>query len=400
MSEFNYIAMDNKGARKSGTVDARSRDTAVGLLKEQGYYVLSLDEKKSNLMESFMEVRGVPFGEVVSFTRQFSTMIGAGLAISKALNVLADQTTNQKFKRILSDVLRDVEGGASLATAFGRFPDIFSTTYQSLVAAGEASGRLDEILKRLADTMEAERALRAKFKGAMIYPAIVMIAMVGVFIILMVFVVPKLAALYESMNVDLPVVTKGMIALSAFMTNNLILVLLGMVGFVVGVRYYLHTPGGKTVKSRLSLTLPVFGKINKKKELTEFTRTLGLLVNSAVPIVDALNIVSTVVSSEEYRDGARQAAVAIEKGGTLSNYLKQNESFPPILGNMVATGEETGKLDEILERLADFFDEETQHAVEGLSAALEPIILIMLGAMVGFLIISIITPIYKITASI
>ncbi len=400
MAEFNYIAMDNKGTRKSGTVDARSRDTAVSLLKEQGYYVLSLEEKKSTFMDSFIELRGVPFGDVVSFTRQFSTMIGAGLAISKALNVLAAQTTNNKFRGILNDVLRDVEGGASLAGALGRFPDTFSTTYQSLVAAGEASGRLDEILKRLADTMEAERALRAKFKSAMIYPVIVLIAMGGVFIILMVSVVPKLAQLYESMNIDLPLTTKMMIAVSEFMSNNLILVILGIFGTILGIRYFLHTPGGELLKSRLSLSMPVFGKINKKKELTEFTRTLGLLVNSAVPIVDALNIVSSVVTSEAYREGAKQAAVSIEKGGTLSNYLKQNENFPPILGNMVATGEETGKLDEILERLADFFDEETEHAVESLSAALEPVILILLGAMVGFLIISIITPIYKITASI
>lgn len=399
MSVFEYVAMDNNGNRKTGTVDARSQTSAVSLLKEQGLFVVSLNEKGSPFFESLLEFRGVPFSELVSFTRQFSTMVSAGLSISKALEVLSRQTTNQKFKRLLNDVLRSVEGGASLATALGRYEDTFSKTYQALVRAGESSGKLDVILSRLAETLEAERSLKAKFKGAMIYPAIVFIAMIGVFIVLMIFVIPKLAGMYASLNVELPPVTQAMINVSNFMVNHVLLVLIAGVGGVFGLRVLVKSEAGKDFLSFLSFKLPIFGPLNKKKELTEFTRTLGLLVSSAVPIVDALTIVASVVNSSAFKHGAVDAATAIEKGGTLSGYLKSNESFPPILGNMVETGEETGKLDEILSRLAEFFDSETDHAVKGLSAALEPVILLMLGGMVGFLIISIITPIYKITSA-
>lgn len=400
MPVYKYIAMDKGGARRTGEVDARSKNSAVSLMKEQGYFVISLEKASSPIFGDLFSFRGVPFGEIVTFTRQLATMISAGLSISKSLDVLSQQTTNAKFQKVLGDVLRDVEGGASLANSLGKYPDTFSKTYQALVQAGEASGKLDAILERLADTMEDERELRSKFKGAMIYPTIVMFAMGGVFIILMVFVVPKLADLYESLDVELPAMTQYMITISNFMVDNIIFVLIGLFGMAIGLRYFLKSESFKSFRSRVIFMIPVFGKLTRKKELTDFTRTLGLLITSAVPIVDALHIVSEVVSSKVYTEGALKAAERIEKGGSLSNYLKGDDNFPPILGNMVATGEETGKLDEILAKLAEFFKSETDHAVDGLSAALEPIILIMLGTMVAFLIISIITPIYKITSAI
>lgn len=399
MAIFNYIAVDVNGTRRTGVVDARSTNSAVSLLREQGYHVISLTEKRESVLNEIDLFSRVPYSDVVAFTRQLSTMISAGLSISKALDVLSQQSTNKKFKHSLSGVLRDVEGGASLANAFGRYPDIFSTTYQALVRAGEASGKLDEILSRLAQNMEEERELRSKFKGAMIYPAIVLVAMVGVFIILMIFVIPKLAQMYESLNVELPSMTQFMINMSNFMASNVLIVLLALVGGVIGGRLFWKSAIAFELRAKYAFVVPIFGKINKKKELTEFTRTLGLLVSSAVPIVEALNIVGDVVSSKAFKDGSHNAAVHIEKGGTLSNYLKSDKNFPPILGNMVATGEETGKLDEVLSRLSEFFANETNHAVAGLSAALEPVILILLGGMVGFLIISIITPIYKITSA-
>lgn len=399
MPIYKYVAMDNKGARRTGDVDARTKSSAVSLLKEQGYFVISLNKKSSEFLGGIFSFTGVPFGEVVVFIRQLSTMISAGLSISKALDVLTQQTTNDKFKKILGEVLRDVEGGASLATSLGKHPEAFNRTFQALVEAGEASGKLDEILNRLADTMEEERELKSKFKAAMIYPAIVLVSMGGVFIILMVFVIPKLADLYESMNVELPKMTQIMISTSGFMASHILLLLLAMVAFAAGARYLFKTEGMRAFKAKYALSVPIFGPISKKKELTEFTRTLGLLMSSAVPIVEALHIVSDVVGSQAYTKGALAAAERIEKGGTLSGYLKSDNNFPLILGNMVATGEETGKMDEVLERLAIFFKNETDHAVDGLSAALEPVILILLGTMVAFLIISIITPIYKITAA-
>jgi type IV pilus assembly protein PilC len=400
MSLFSYTASDTSGNKKSGTVDARTRDLAVSLLKTQGLYVIELAEKRRNIRERMGLFTGVPQGEVVAFTRQFSTMISAGLPISRALDVLSNQASNKTMGKIITEVLRDIEGGSSLSMALSRHPQVFPPTYQALVRAGEASGKLDEILKRLASTMEKQRELNAKFKGAMVYPSIVFLAMIGVFVLMMVFVIPKLAEMYKSLNVELPAMTQAMITLSDFMVNNfIVLIILSVAGFM-GARYFLKTESGREVLSNLVFGIPIFGKINRQKEVTDFTRTLSLLIASAIPIVEALNIVAGVMRNKAFRDAAYGAAAAVEKGNALSEYVKTNKVFPPLLGQMVSVGEETGQLDDVLDRVANYLEGEVDHAVKGLSAALEPVILLMLGGMVGFLIISIITPIYKITSSI
>jgi type IV pilus assembly protein PilC len=327
-------------------------------------------------------------------------MISAGLPISRALDVLATQATNKALKKVLTEVLRDIEGGSSLSMALSRHPQSFPPTYQALVRAGEASGKLDEILKRLASTMEKQRELNSKFKAAMIYPSIVFLAMIGVFVLMMVFVIPKLADMYESLNVELPAMTQAMIAVSDFFVENIIILVILAFGAFIGVRYFLRTEAGKEVISNVFFNIPIFGKINKQKEITDFTRTLALLIASAIPIVEALNIVAGVMNNKHYREAAYEAATAVEKGNALSDYVKTNPIFPPLLGQMTSVGEETGQLDEVLDRVANYLEGEVDHSVKGLSAALEPVILIMLGSMVGFLIVSIITPIYKITSEI
>lgn len=399
MPLYNYVATDGNGNKRTGTVDARSSELAVSLLKNQGLFVINLTVKKENILDQLGFLNKVPETEIVSFTRQFSTMISAGLPVSRALDVLSSQAQNKNMKKILSDVLRDVEGGSSLSMAFGRNPQVFSVTYQALVRAGEASGKLDEILKRLADTMEKQRELNSKFKSAMIYPSIVFLAMIGVFVLMMVFVIPKLAEMYKSLNVDLPVMTQLMITTSDFFVKNI--VIMGIIAFAVflGVRSFLRTESGRDMVSAVIFFLPIFGKINKQKEITDFTRTLGLLIASAIPIVEALNIVSGVMRNKVYKAAAISAATAVEKGNTLSDYVKTNSAFPPLLSQMVSVGEETGQLDEVLDRVANYLEGEVDHMVQGLSTALEPVILLMLGGMVGFLIISIITPIYKITSA-
>lgn len=400
MPIFKYVAKDVGGASRSGTVDARTKELALNLLKTQGLFIVSLDEKHESIFEELLSFRGVPKTEVVAFTRQFSTMISAGLPISRALEVLANQIQNNVFKKMLFDVLRSVEGGSSLSSAMGRYPNVFSPTYQALVRAGEASGKLDDILKRLASNMEEERELNSKFKAAMVYPVIIFFAMTGVFFILMVFVIPKLADMYEGLNVPLPKVTQMMIDMSKFMVDHKILIVIGSIAAMILIRYLLKTDQGKYAMTEVTFRLPVFGRINKEKELAQFTRTLSLLMNSAIPIVEALSIVSNVVTSHAFRTAAAEASHQVEKGNSLSSYFKSNPVFPPVVGQMASVGEETGKMDEVLDRVASYYDGEVDHMVKGLSAALEPIILVMLGTMVGFLIISIITPIYKITSAI
>ncbi|GIW69679.1 MAG: type II secretion system protein F [Patescibacteria group bacterium] len=400
MALFTYTAKNMAGKTISGTVDARTKDLAVSLLKSQGLYVISIQEKRETIFDTFLNFRRISQTDVVTFTRQFSTMISAGLPISRALEVLAAQTTSPNFKKVIYDILRNVEGGASLSVALGKYPDVFSVTYQALVRAGESSGKMDVILKRLADNMEAQRELNSRFKGAMIYPAVVMIAMIGVFIVLMVFVVPKLSEMYTNMDVELPKITQIMISTSNFMAKNIVLLLVGIIGGVLALRYYAKSEKGRYYIAEIVMRLPVFGRINKDRDFAQFSKTLALLINSAVPIVEALNIVSTVMSSPTFRAAVLNAAKQVEKGTSLSSFFKASEQFPPLLAQMATVGEETGRMDEVLDRVATYYEGEVDNRVRGLSAALEPIILIMLGVMVGFLIISIITPIYKITSSI
>ena len=400
MAIFKYVAKDIGGTNRYGTVDARTKELALNLLKTQGLTVINLDEKKENFIEILTDFRGVPTGEVVSFTRQLSTMISAGLPISRALEVLAMQTQQMHFKKILMDILRSVEGGSSLSAALGRYEVIFPPTYQALVRAGESSGKMDEILKRLASTMESDREINAKFKGAMVYPIIVFMAMIGVFFILMIFVIPKLADMYKGLNVPLPPVTVAMIVASDFMVKFKFLILIFGIVAVILTRSFFRTEAGRVLLTEVVFRLPVFGKINKEKELAQFVRTLSLLMSSAIPIVDALNIVGTVAMTRAFKTAASEAALQVEKGNPISQYFRSNPLFPAVVSQMAAVGEETGKMDEVLERVASFYDGEVDHLIKGLSAALEPIILVILGGMVGFLIISIITPIYKITSAI
>ena len=399
MAIFNYTAADAQGKKVTGSVDSRSKEVAVNLIKQKGLYLLSIVEKKDTVLDEVLNFRGIPKAEIVGFTRQFSTMVSAGLPISNALEVLVNQTENKVLKKVLYDVLKSVEGGLSLSDALGRHPYVFNVTYQALVGAGESSGNLDIILDRLATKLEESRELEAKFKGAMIYPIIVFITMIAVFFILMIFVIPKLADMYQNLNVELPIVTQVMISSSKFMANHVALILVGIVGSILGVRYFIKSPRGSQIASEILFILPVFGKINRLRDLDQFTSTLSLLLSSAVPIVESLNIVSDVVTNSAYKHAAKEAAMEIERGTELSEYFKTNPIFPPLVAQMAGVGQETGKMDEVLEKISKYFKSELDHLIRGLSTALEPIILVILGIMVGFLIISIITPIYKITSA-
>jgi type IV pilus assembly protein PilC len=400
MPIYSYTAKNNAGGTINGNVEARNQAAAVELVKNQGFTVISIREKAGGMFDALMDFRGVPHGEVVTFTRQLSTMISAGLPISRGLEVLSNQSSNKKFKKIITEILKSVEGGASLSASFSMHPKVFSNTYVSLVKAGESSGKLDIILKKLADNMEAERELNSKFKSAMIYPSIIFIAMVGVVIILMIFVIPKLTEMYEGMQIELPAITKMLIATSEFTIKYIYFILILVFGGVIGLRSFLSSEKGKNLISEVIVKVPVFGKITLMKDYAGFSRTLSLLIGAAVPIVEALNIVSVTMSSMQLRRSIKEAAKQVEKGNSLSSYFKSNSSFPNLLGQMAGVGEETGKMDEVLERVAVYYEGEVDNLVKGLSSALEPVILVMLGGMVGFLIISIITPIYKLTSSI
>ena len=400
MPIYTYTAKNNVGGTVSGDVEARNRETAVGLLKNQGFTVVSIKEKTAGFSDILSDFKNVPQGEVATFTRQLSTMVSAGLPIARALEVLSSQSTNSKLKKIISDVLKSVEGGASLSASFSLYPKVFSNTYVSLVRAGESLGKLDVILKKLADNMEADRELNSKFKSAMIYPIVILVAMMAVMLILMVFVMPKLTTMYEGMQIELPATTKMIINVSNFMAKYIYLILIVIVGLVIVIRSFFSSERGKNFVSEIIGKVPVFGKITLMKDYSSFSRTLSLLINAGVPIVDALNIVSVTMSGMPLRRAIQEAARQVEKGNSLSSFFKSNSAFPPLIGQMMGVGEETGKTDEVLERVAVYYEGEVNNLVKGLSSALEPLILVILGVMVGFLIISVITPIYNLTSAI
>lgn len=400
MAVFNYIAKDATGKQATGIVDASNERNALLLIKTKGLYVISLNKRNQDTLKEYIKnIRGISGKEKVTFTRQLATMVAAGLPLPKSLEVLIEQTVNPQMKRVISDCLRDIEGGSPLSVSVSKFPNVFSPTYRALLRAGEASGKMQEVLLKLADTMEAQQEFKSKFTAALVYPAIVTIAMIGVFIIMMLFVIPKISNMFISMKLELPLPTKMILGLSSFVVGYWWLLAILGVGAFFFYRYFEETQTGKETIATVSFKLPIFGDLNKKKELTEFAQTLALLIGSGIPIVESLHIVSDVLENVLLKISVEKAANSVEKGFSLSKYLKADTNFPPVVGQMVAVGEETGTLDSILLKLSEYYAVETEHTLKGLSTAIEPVVLILLGGMIGVLIISIISPIYKLTSS-
>jgi len=399
--KFKYLARTIDGKVQSGVVESNGQRSAAALVKSQNLTLISLDEEKGgfSLNSLLSGLKGVSLNEVVNFTRQLATMISAGLSLSESLNILKQQIQNPQFKTIIQSVQADVSGGNSFSNALAMYPDVFDTTYISLLTAGEASGNLDDILIRLAEKLEKSRSFKSKLKGAMIYPMIVVIAMTGVMIVMVVFVIPKLTDMYDSLNIELPLPTQILIGISNIVINYWIFIIIGVVGFVVAFSYFKRTVTGKYTLDKIALKIPVFSKITKLGIYTEFTRTLSLLMKSGVSIVDALQIVANSLGNVYFQEEVFEASRKVEKGIPLSEPIISSKYFPPIIGQMIAVGERTGKIDEVLSKTSSYFESEADQAVKNLSTALEPIIMVMLGLMVGTLILSVITPIYKLTSS-
>jgi len=293
--------------------------------------------------------------------------------------------------------MRDVEGGSSLGSALEKYPNLFSPTYISLVKAGESSGNLDKVLERLADRLERTREFRGKVKGAMVYPVIILIAMAVVISALMIFVVPQLSSLYDDFGLALPLQTRLLIGLSDFMVGFWWLILIGIFGGMTLFRKFKKTPAGKRLVDSFTLRLPIFGKLTKQVLLVEFTATLGLLVGAGIHLLDALSILTDAMGNVLFKESLQDVAKKVEKGLPMGTAFEHHEIFPTILSQMVKVGEETGTLDDSLGRLSTYFENESNQTVKGLTTAIEPLIMVILGVSVGFIVFSIITPIYNLT---
>lgn len=399
MKPFNYRARDQQGKLVVGKVEAASVSEAARLLREKGLVVVKLTSGENFLSHVWITIaHRTNTQELATFTRQFSTMITAGLPITNALIILRGQA-KPSMKPVVEQVLADVEGGSSLGAALEKHPKVFSGVYVALIKAGEGGGVLDKVLERLSDNLESQHEFESKVKGAMIYPIIVVIGMLAVAAVMMIFVIPKLLSLFADFNADLPTPTKVLIATSTFMSHYWYVLLLLIAGGVWAFRAFASTQPGREKVDRFKLKIPVFGPLQKEITLTEMTRTLGLLVGAGVSILEALKIVSAVVDNVLIRRALDKSATQVEQGFALAYSFSQDpEIFPPMLFQMLAVGEETGKLDEALLKVSNVFEQESANLVRGLTAAIEPLIMIVLGIGVGFLVIAVILPIYSLTS--
>lgn len=399
MGVFQYKARGPDGKVVKGLVDAPSEAIATRLLHEKQLFVVSLSRGSTSWLAPFSRrFKKIGFTEIVNFTRQLATMITAGLALPEALTILRTQSTNKMFQDMLQDIERQIVGGGTLADALAKYPDQFSSTYTALIRAGESSGTLDQVLTRLADILETQREFRSKVQGAMIYPVIIILGMTVVVFIMMTVVVPKLTDLYKDFNIDLPASTKLLMSMSGFFVNFWWLMIIGGIGFFSLFTKWRKTPEGELVVDTLILKIPLFGELQKKIMLVEFTRTLGMLIASGIHILEGLQILRESLGNVLFRNAIGEIGKKVEKGFPLGDTFSQYPIFPPIVSQMMKVGEETGKLDDTLSKLSKYFESESEHLVKGLTTAIEPIIMVFLGVGVGFIVISVITPIYNLTS--
>jgi type IV pilus assembly protein PilC len=380
----------------TGQMEARTPQALAAQLREQRIMATSVREKPEPVRLRIPGFGGkVKDKELTVFTRQIATMINAGLPLVQSLEVLASQQPNKQFKRILTKIREDVEGGSTFAASLKQHPTVFTPLYMSMVEAGEAGGFLDTVLNRLAGYIEKSMALRRKVKGAMIYPATIITVAVAVVIFLLIFVIPTFKTLFEGFGAALPLPTRIVLELSRLVRTHVVTVLGAFVGTVFALRFYYRTEKGKKVIDSLLLRLPIIGQLIRKVSVAKFTRTLGTLVSSGVPILDGLNITARVAGNKVVEEAILKTRSSIAEGKTIADPLGASGIFPPMVVQMISVGEQTGALDAMLAKIADFYDAEVDQAVSNLTTLLEPIMIVFLGVVVGGVIIAMYLPIFK-----
>lgn len=395
-----WTGENKQGRTLSGTITAANRKDAVDLLEKRGVAVKRIRSKGVNLSALGQFGTNITDKQLASFTRQFATMINAGLPLVNCLQILGRQQDNKAFSTIITDLTQDVEKGGTLADAMGKHNLIFSELYVNMVAAGEQGGILDTILARLATHLEKSASLRSKIKAAMIYPLVVTIVLVIVIAVLLLFVIPIFESMFTDLGAELPGPTKLVIALSQFLTNYILFMIIGIVALIVLYKMWYKTSGGKKFIDNVKLIVPIFGPLQRKLAIARFTRTLGTLVASGVAILDGLSITSKTAGNQVVADAIMQARTSISGGENISNPLEASGVFPTMVTQMIAVGEETGGLDDMLLKIADFYEEEVDVAVAGLTSTLEPVMIVILGVVVGGMVISMYLPIFDLIGAV
>lgn len=394
MASYVYVARDTASGREiRNSVEAATEQAAIAALLNRNLMVISIQEKIGKKGRTGGGKVGL--ADLVVFTRQLATMVDAGLAMVQSLQALADQTTNKIMRDVIRDVCTRVESGDSLSEALSKHPKAFSRLYVCMVAAGEKGGLLAEILSRLAIYLENTARLRKKVKSAMMYPTVVTVVAIVITMFLLIKVVPVFGEIFKGFGAELPAPTQFLIDLSELVKRFFLLIILGGGGLVYGWIHFIRTPAGRYFWDSRRIKLPIFGSIAHKICLARFTRTLASLVRSGVPILEVLQIVSQTVGNMVMEKAIRIAATDIERGESISTALGKHPVFPNMIIRMITAGEQTGKIDNMLERIADFLDEEIETTLSGLTSLIEPILIVFLGVVVGGMVICMFLPIFK-----
>jgi type IV pilus assembly protein PilC len=400
MPVYVWVAQTKKGRKLKGEIDAATEAIALSQLKKRNFTVKKLKLKPKDIFEniSFLKPK-VTKKDLVVFTRQFSTMIDAGLPLVQGLTILAEQSENPTFKAILKEITKDVEGGSTLAEAMKKHPKIFDSLFVNLVAAGEVGGILDTILRRLAMFIEKAEKLKSQIKGAMTYPIVVIAIAIIVISVILVFVIPVFEDMFKSFGSALPGPTQIVVNMSRFLKGNIHWVIIALGILIYGYKRYRDTAAGRKQTDTLFLKLPIFGNLLKKTAVARFTRTLGTMISSGVPILDALEIVAKTAGNVVIEEIIYEVRGSIAEGQTIAEPLSENDIFPGMVIQMIAVGEATGALDSMLEKIADFYDEEVDAAVAALTSMLEPLLMLFLGGSIGGLVIAMYLPIFGMAAA-
>lgn len=393
MALFSYVAKDNQGLRLSGIIDAADQHDAISILHKKGLIVISVREEKVKKVRA----QGVKLDDLVVFSRQLATMVESGITLVQSLRILSEQAENKILSAVTLKIKEDIESGSSLHESMERHPKIFSNLYVNMVKAGETSGMLDEILDRVATYLEKTSALQRKVKSSLVYPAVVISMAFLITTVLLIKVVPTFKGIFASLGGTLPLPTQILIGISDTLRHFFLFVViaLGLIGFLF--KKYIDTPKGRYQLDHRMLRLPLFGPLFRKVVVAKFSRTLATLVKSGVPILNALEIVGKTSGNLVVEEAVNNARNSIREGEPIAEPLSRSGAFPPMVVRMISVGEQTGQLEKMLNKIADFYDEQVDAAVSGLTSMIEPLVIGFLGIIVGGIVIALFMPIFKIT---
>ncbi|HNU81497.1 MAG TPA: type II secretion system F family protein [bacterium] len=397
MPIFKYKAKNNiTGKTKSELTVGINEADVVKRLSRQNFSVLAIADKTDSLEAKInLFLNSIKVKDLVIFSRQFSVMIAANVPVVESLLILIDQTNNFSLKKMIADIAFEVDSGALLSDAFAKRPKIFSEFFVNIIKSGETSGKLDEVLTYLADETEKSYDMASKIKGAMIYPAFILVGLLAVAVILMVYVIPNLTSMLTETGMQLPLATRIIIAISNFLQNYLILLILTLVGLIIAVRYYLRTEVGRYQLDTFKLKMPIFGRLFKYIYLVRFSRILSTLLKGGVTITRALEITANVVGNVVYRDLILATLESINDGNPLSTVMEASNDVPKMVPQMLSVGERTGRIDSVLDKITDFYGRESSAMLANLSTLMEPIIMVIMGVGVGIMVAAILMPMYN-----